>query len=1060
MLIKAGQNQINKFNLYTAEAFISLLLRQRQRALETSSKAHAIRMGANTHLILAEHIFIHSLALLSQGLEEIDLPERLAAVEENLRLMRKWAGSVPQNFLHKLDLVEAEKARCLGQDEQAAKGYEQAIQNARRNGYIHESALAAELAAEFYLAREQYPAAIDHLCTAYFSYLAWGATAKLADLVNRYPDWLPPGKDNEKQNTIPMLEESPVEQLASSIDLSTILKVSMELAQETNLEELLRKMMAILIENAGAQNGSLILIQNDRWVLKIQGSTDLEQEFALLSTPLEYLSPRVDNSSLPISIIHYVINLKTDLVLEDATASRQFYRDAYIQSRRPKSILCAPLLNQGILTGVIYLENNLTAGAFTSDRLEIVRLLSGQAAVSIEKARLYETMEMQVRERTRELSDANLRLKEEINQRIRVEEALRLSEARYRTVFENTGTAMALINEAGEITLVNEKYIELTGYSREELEEHFSSLDIIAPSDLARLTQVGLEALADPLKVPYSFEFQLIHKSGLKKPVIATTTFLPDSKTIVASLIDITQRKSAEEALRYNEALLRKVLEILPVGVWILDKDSRILSANPEAQRIWSGAKFVDQREYGEYKAWRVATGEQVSSEGWAVNLALAQEQPTLNEELQIEAFDGAHRIIINSAIPLVTDEDGLVGAIVVNQDITKRKHDEEELQAAHDQLSTLLDISQSIVSTLDLDRLLNLILEQLGKVMPYDAAAILILEGDFLEMRLIRGPASFQSLLKKQFPISGLAIIEQLTKGKEALYVPDLHAEQDLILKIEENTGISATQFSFLRSWLLLPLIAKGDLVGVMILMHSQPDMYSPPSRTLSQAFANQVAIAIHNAQLYKQAGDNATLEERNRLARELHDSVAQTLYSISLFIDAIRLALKTNKQMVVESHLEELTQLSREAMADMRLLIFELRPPILAKSGLATALQSRLESVEAKAGFKTDFDSAGSFQLSPAQESELYRIAQEALNNIVKHAQANRVTIHLTGQPGCVRMTIEDDGVGFDPLSVEHGGGQGFRNMRERAANIGARFSFESVPGQGTKITIEVNE
>jgi signal transduction histidine kinase len=161
-----------------------------------------------------------------------------------------------------------------------------------------------------------------------------------------------------------------------------------------------------------------------------------------------------------------------------------------------------------------------------------------------------------------------------------------------------------------------------------------------------------------------------------------------------------------------------------------------------------------------------------------------------------------------------------------------------------------------------------------------------------------------------------------------------------------------------------------------------------------------------------------------------------------------------------VVESHLEELTLLSREAMSDMRLLIFELRPPILEKSGLAAALQSRLESVEAKSGFETSFETGGIFRLTPAVESELYRIAQEALNNVIKHAHANRVVLRLVGESGSVRLTIEDDGVGFDPLTVENGGGQGFRNMRERAENIGARCSFESTLGQGTKITIEVNE
>jgi signal transduction histidine kinase len=256
------------------------------------------------------------------------------------------------------------------------------------------------------------------------------------------------------------------------------------------------------------------------------------------------------------------------------------------------------------------------------------------------------------------------------------------------------------------------------------------------------------------------------------------------------------------------------------------------------------------------------------------------------------------------------------------------------------------------------------------------------------------------------------------------------------------------------------VPLQVRDQVLGFLGLeIHEKDRTITSEEANLLSIFSTDIAQLIEDARLFEKAKLLVAAEERNRLARELHDSVAQTLYSISLFIDATRLAFKTNKAKIVENHLEELTQLSREAMSDMRLLIFELRPPILEKSGLAAALQSRLESVEAKAGFETSFETGGIYHLSSAQESELYRIAQEALNNVIKHAQANRVTIRLGGESGFVRMTIEDDGVGFDPPTAERSG-QGFRNMRERAANIGARCLFESVPGQGTKITIEVNE
>jgi signal transduction histidine kinase len=343
---------------------------------------------------------------------------------------------------------------------------------------------------------------------------------------------------------------------------------------------------------------------------------------------------------------------------------------------------------------------------------------------------------------------------------------------------------------------------------------------------------------------------------------------------------------------------------------------------------------------------------------------------------------------------------------------------------------------------------------------MPYEAAAIMILEQDQLIFRTVRGPAMFQTLLNYQIPKGELTHIESLLNRSETLYLSDLQENQRLIDQIQKNLNLASSSFDYLRSWLVLPLIAKGDLIGCLVLTHSQPDYYSPASRTISQAYANQVAVAIHNAQLYKQAGDNAAMEERNRLARELHDSVAQALYSISLFIDATRMALKTNKPQVVESHLEELTLLSREAMSDMRLLIFELRPPILERVGLVAALQSRLDAVETRAGFQASFHSEGTLRLSPKQEGELYRIVQEALNNVIKHAQARQVKVQIFARERCVRITIADDGIGFDPELAEAGGGQGFRNMRERAAAIGASCSFESSPGKGTKVTIEVNQ
>jgi signal transduction histidine kinase len=529
---------------------------------------------------------------------------------------------------------------------------------------------------------------------------------------------------------------------------------------------------------------------------------------------------------------------------------------------------------------------------------------------------------------------------------------------------------------------------------------------------------------------------------------------------LVGILRDVTLQKAAEEAHRYNEALLGHVLENLPVGVWILDKTGRIISGNPEGLKIWSGAKYLGVEDFGEYKGWRLDTGEPIRPHEWAGALAVTQRKTTLNEELEIEAFDGTHRFILSSALPLVTQADGLVGAIVVNQDITRRKLEEKELQRASEHLSTLLQISQSMASTLDLDRLLKLTIEQLEKILPYDVAAILILEQDFLEFRVVRGPSIFDNLSHHKLPLNELPLIDRFVEEREEIYFPDLKAHEHLFKQIEDMMKIPYPQLARIRSILGVPLIARKDLIGILIVAHFQPNHYPPQARILASLFANQVAIALQNAQLYKRAQDIAALDERNRLARELHDSVAQALYSINLFTDASLMAWETNKRDVVKEHLGELADLSRQAMADMRLLIFELRPPALEEVGLVAALQSRLNAVETRTGMQADIQSEGALHLSPEEEDQLYRITQEALNNVIKHAHANQVKVELTGESGCIRLVIEDDGVGFDPVVGSQEGGHGIRNIRERAEKIGARCWVESAPGQGTKVTIEVNK
>jgi signal transduction histidine kinase len=261
------------------------------------------------------------------------------------------------------------------------------------------------------------------------------------------------------------------------------------------------------------------------------------------------------------------------------------------------------------------------------------------------------------------------------------------------------------------------------------------------------------------------------------------------------------------------------------------------------------------------------------------------------------------------------------------------------------------------------------------------------------------------------------------------------------------------------LTALLTLPLQVKGGIIGVLDVVNKAGGFTDEDVRVMS-VFANQAAMAIEHARLQEQAEQLAVLEERQRLARELHDSVTQSLYSVTLYANAAGLALAAGKVEVVADYLAELQETAQEGMRDMRLLIFQLHPPVLEAEGLVAALQARLAAVEDRAGLQTQFRVGGERRLPIAIEEDLYWIAQEALNNVCKHAQAMYVTVHLHFTATSVRLDVVDDGVGFDLKAVrsEGRGGGGLRSIAERTARLGGRHTHASGPNEGTRLTVEV--
>jgi class 3 adenylate cyclase/GAF domain-containing protein len=339
----------------------------------------------------AEHNFYYSLTLAALYPEASELEkqhywEKLTA---NQKQMKIWADNCPENFLHKYLLVVAQIARISGNELEAMDLCDRAIESARENEFIQNEALANELAAKFWLAKGKEEFAQLYLMKAHYGYQHWGAKRKVEDLEEKYPRLLArksittTAKTKTTKSTTTTTESGS----NSCLDLATVMKASQAISGEIVLDKLLAQLMKIIIENAGAQKGFLILESKGQLLIEAEGSVARDNVTVLRSISIK------SNQSLSAGIINYVARTRESVVLNDATREGNFTNDPYIQENQPKSILCTPLINQGQLSGIVYLENNLTTGAFTPDRLEMLNLLSTQAAISIENARLYTNME-------------------------------------------------------------------------------------------------------------------------------------------------------------------------------------------------------------------------------------------------------------------------------------------------------------------------------------------------------------------------------------------------------------------------------------------------------------------------------------------------------------------------------------------------------------------------------------------------------------------------------------------------------------------------------------------
>jgi PAS domain S-box-containing protein len=418
--------------------------------------------------------------------------------------------------------------------------------------------------------------------------------------------------------------------------------------------------------------------------------------------------------------------------------------------------------------------------------------------------------------------------------------------------------------------------------------------------------------------------------------------------------------------------------------------------------------------------------------------------------------------IDISLSVSPVKDASGkIVGASAIARDITERKRAEavrrksaELFQQRLEQrvsdrtreLSTLYAVTAVASGTFDLKVILYHSLDRILEALGTHTGFIHLLDdtGKALRMTAERGIPQDIVARTDAMPV-GIGGSGWVMAHGEPLVVPDTTADS----RTAELGKVMGP-----RAYVCVPIRAKGCVIGVLSVLHELNRPVSDEEVALLVSIGDQLGVSVDHARLLGEAQDRATREERERLARELHDSVTQALYSLTLLAEAARRAAGRDDAAQVEAYLTRLGEIAHQSLKEMRLLVYQLRPAALEKEGLVGALQQRLDAVEKRAGVEARLLVERTVDMPANVEEDLFRIAQEALNNSLKHASATCVTVRLQTNATGIEFEVADDGKGFDPESVQAKGGMGLTSMSERAARLGATLSIRSAPGSGTRV------
>ena len=514
---------------------------------------------------------------------------------------------------------------------------------------------------------------------------------------------------------------------------------------------------------------------------------------------------------------------------------------------------------------------------------------------------------------------------------------------------------------------------------------------------------------------------------------------------------EAAERRRAVGAIRTLGQFSDSIVENVNVWLNVYDTQLNIVVWNKVAEEI-SG--YSREEVVGHSKIWEWSyPDEEYRQAIIAKSATLVEKEETLAYfETRMRCKNGETKTMLWNTRSLVDEKGAVYGAITFGYDITDRKRAEEALQKAYNEISALYNVASVASASLDLDTILERSLDRVLATMKSDKGVIHLFDETEKTLRLAAQQGIPPNMIAQIDPVMpGSGLMGWVFDHGTPLMIPNL---------ANDPRAPQAVRTNGLLTYVGVPMRAKGKVLGVFSVFGEAGHQLYMEEMTLLASIADQVGVAVEHAWLYQQAEQLAVMEERERLARELHDSVTQSLYCLTLFAEAGRRLIKSGDLERAESYLARLADTAQDALKEMRLLVYELRPPPLEREGLVGAIQQRLGAVERRVGVKAHLLVDDAVRLPAPVEEGLYRIVQEALNNALKHAMATSVTVRIHVAEEHVELEVVDDGIGFDPAAAGKMSGMGLANMQERAKRLGGALQVVSAPGKGTKVIVSVGE